>query len=327
MAKKYRHLSVEEREKINLLRVQGKSLREIGRLVGRSDATISRELKRNAPSRRPGRYLAHKAQSRYQKRLSLAHSRSLMKNRKIRNFVVRGLKDHLSPELIAGRLPLELPGHSISHETIYQWVYKEAREFIPYLVRAHKRRKRKGQGKRHKNLHIPNRTGIEKRPRVAEVRKEVGHWEADTVVSRASPAALNVLVERVTRLCHIRRVRQKTAKRCSSATSKCLRKHARAWRKTVTYDNGPENVLHETVNREAGTHSYFCRPYHSWEKGTAENVIGLIRRFWPKKSDFSGLRNSQIKSMESRMNRRPRKCLGFKTPLEAYRRASAALKP
>jgi IS30 family transposase len=118
MTKRYEHLSPEERERINLFRAEGKSLREIGRLLGRSDATIGRELKLNAPPTRQGRYLAHKTQERYRLRQIQAHSRPRLKNPTILSFVEECLRKRLSPELIAGRLPLERQGYSISHEAI-----------------------------------------------------------------------------------------------------------------------------------------------------------------------------------------------------------------
>jgi IS30 family transposase len=317
MEKGYRHLTPEEREKINLLRAEGKSLREIGRLLGRNDATIGRELKRNSPPKHKGRYLAHKAQERYQTRQSKAHSRPRLKTEAIRAVVTEFLKEKLSPELIAGRLPLEHKGASISHEAIYQWIYREAREHIQNLTYAHKRRKRKGQGKRHKTSHIPNRTGIEARPKEVEKRKQVGHWEADTAVSQQSLAALNILVERKTRLTCLEKVERKTAEACSTAIKKALKKWPSEWARSVTYDNGSENVMHESVNAAIGTQSYFCCPYHSWEKGTVENTIGIIRRLWPKKTNFSTLSKSEINMMENWLNNRPRKCLGFRTPIEA----------
>jgi IS30 family transposase len=317
MKKGYQHLGPEERERINLYRAEGKSLREIGRLLDRSDATIGRELRRNAAPVQKVRYLAHKAQERYQERQSQAHSRPRLKTEAIRIAVTEMLKERLSPELIAGRLPLDHKGASISHEAIYQWIYREARGHIPDLTYAHKRRKRKGQGKRHKTSHIPNRTGIEERPKSVEKRKEMGHWEADTAVSQQSLAALNVVVERKTRYTCLEKVERKTAEACSKAIRKALRKWPEDWTQSVTYDNGSENVMHESVNQAVGTVSYFCRPYHSWEKGTVENTIGIIRRLWPKKTDFASLSINDINLMETWLNNRPRKCLGFRTPIEA----------
>ena len=319
MANRYEHLSPEERERINLFRAEGRSLREIGRLLGRSDATIGRELKRNAPPTRTGYYLAHKAQERYELRQSQAHSRPRLKNPTIASFVEECLRERLSPELIAGRLPLALEGHCISHEAIYQWIYLEARQHIPHLTCAHRRRKRKGQGKRHKTSHIPHRKSIEERPASVEQRKQVGHWEADTAVSRQSKAALNILVERKTRLTYLTKLERKTALECSHAIQENLSGLHPMWMRSITYDNGSENVLHEDVNEAIGTRSYFCHPYHSWEKGTVENTIGIVRRFWPKKTDFATLTKSDVGLMEMWLNNRPRKCLNFKTPIEAWR--------
>jgi len=167
--------------------------------------------------------------------------------------------------------------------------------------------------------------GIAKRPGVVEQRKQIGHWESDTVVSRESLVSLNVLVERKTRLTCLDRVERKTAEACSDAIISALENWPSKWLCSLTYDNGSENVLHQVVNSALGTRSYFCNPYHSWEKGTVENTIGIIRRLWPKKTDFSKLSQRDIIMMQAWLNNRPRKCLKFKTPIEACLAEYAAL--
>jgi len=145
------------------------------------------------------------------------------------------------------------------------------------------------------------------------------------VVSRESLVSLNVLVERKTRLTCLDRVERKTAEACSDAIISALENWPSKWLCSLTYDNGSENVLHQVVNSALGTPSYFCNPYHSWEKGAVENTIGIIRRLWPKKTDFSKLSQRDIIMMQAWLNNRPRKCLKFKTPIEACLAEYAAL--
>src|SRR4030042_6319655 len=166
MGTRYQHLSKEERDLIAVLKAKGCSMRAIGENLGRDKATISRELHRNAPESRKGYYLSHKAQERAHGRWVTAHIRDRLKSPVIRAYVVQGLKAGLSPELIAGRLPLDQPGVRISHEAIYQYIYAERRELIRHLVRHNKKRRRRGHSRKHRQSHIPNRVSITARPAV-----------------------------------------------------------------------------------------------------------------------------------------------------------------
>jgi transposase, IS30 family len=315
MAQKYVHLSQEEREKLAIYRAQNFSLREISKLLGRSHSTLSRELKRNSPPVN-SYYLSHKAQKRSDERISQAHKRVKLKTAAIQNFIVKEIKTGLSPELIAGRLPLKKSGCHISHEAIYQFIYSERRDLIAHLVRSHRKRQKRGHSKKHRKSHIPNRISITERPRCVENRNQLGHWEADTVVSGSGLSALMVLVERVSRTIKIGKLSRKSARRMSSSINMRLGRMPKKMRRTITYDNGSENVEHQRTNEVLGTKSYFCNPYHSWEKGSVENAAGLIRRTYPKGTDFDKISRTEIRQLEDKLNNRPRKCLAFRTPLE-----------
>jgi IS30 family transposase len=318
MERRYKHLSKEERDFITVLKAQGYSMREIGEAIGRDKATISRELRRNAPAVYKGYYLSHKAQDRAQHRWITSHLRARLKNQGIRAYVVQHLKEGLSPELIAGRLPIDHPGIRISHEAIYQYIYAERRDLIHHLVRHNRKRKPRGHSRKHKKNHIPNRVSIVERPAIVEKRERVGDWEADTVVSRKSKAALQVLGDRTSRVVIIRKIPQTTSAAVRATIQKVLGIYPVDIRQTITYDNGHENVEHEKINKELGTASFFCTPYHSWEKGTVENIIGLIRRYLPKKTDFSKISDRRIAKIEHALNSRPRKCLHLRTPSEVF---------
>lgn len=321
MPRGYKQLSGEERDRLSLLKVQGKSLREIAGLIGRDVSTISRELKRNA---RPfhGDYLAHRAQERADARKAVGHERERLRKPELKGFVRRMLRNGWSPERISGRLKL-LGGESISHEAIYLWVYADSRDLVPFFARAHRRRLRFGHTKKHRSCHIPSRTPISHRPASVQLREEAGHWECDTIIGQDNASALRILVERKTRYTHLDKLPAKTAAFMRKSISKALRRYPQHLRRTITYDNGSENAQHVEINKELGTASYFCAPMHSWEKGSVENTAGLVRRRFPKKTDFKIVTDDQVRRTERWLNALPRKCLGFKTPTEACRESVA----
>ncbi len=170
------------------------------------------------------------------------------------------------PELIAGRFKLRQAQHSISHEAIYQWVYAQQRHLIPCLVRAHRKRKNRGYCRRYKKVHIPQRVSIRKRPACVLKRRQSGHWETDTAISRKSPAALQISVERKSRYSRLAKLQRKGSREMSVALTRRLNRYAKTMRRSITYDNGSENTEHLRTNRILGTRSYFCEPYHSWER-------------------------------------------------------------
>jgi len=321
MSKTYTHLSPEERDEIAVLFAQGISLNNIAIRLRRSVSTISRERERNG-SPIYDVYHAHRAQQRAAERKGNAHRRPRLKNSAIRRYVTSKLKQGWSPEQITGRLSVDYPRFSISHEAIYQYLYdrdvRQQQDLVPYLARAHKRRQRKGHRHTHRSSHIPHRISIHDRPEHIMNRKQFGHWETDAMISRQSAAALNVTVERKSRFTIITKMRRKSAQHTRRALTRTLGRVPVHARRSITYDNGSENVEHQQVNDILGTRSYFCNPYHSWEKGTDENTIGLIRRVFPKKTDFGEISRNETKALERRLNNRPRKCLSFKTPLEVF---------
>ena len=322
MEKNYEQLSSDERDKIAIYQAHGYNQSDIGRMLHRNRSTISRELKRNQSSTSK-EYLPHRAQKKSQKRLRQSRKKERMRDPKIRDYVDIKLKEGWSPELIAGRLTQDDPGLTISHETIYQYIYEQEPELITYLVRSHKKRRKRSAGVKPVKVIIPRRVFIDERPEEINNRTEIGHWEADTVVSGQSKKSLAVLFERATRYLKIEKIKNKQADVFASAVIKRLNQCPEYLRHSITYDNGTENVEHEKINDTLKTDSYFCHPYHSWEKGGIENSIGLIRRFFPKKTNFAMITSDTIDRVESLLNNRPRKCLNFHTPSEAFSSAVA----
>lgn len=204
MRKGYRDLSLEERERIAVLKGIGKSIREIARNLKRSPSTISREIRNNScVVAKKHCYLVHRAEMRARRRKALRGKRKRLKDSEIRDYVREKMKLHWSPEQIAGRIRIDRPGLAISYEAIYQYVYEEAWELFRYLPRKRKRRRLRFQYCKPRHLQIPGRTWVSQRPEVCNQRLEAGHWESDSMVSRQSAASVHVLVERKTRYVRI----------------------------------------------------------------------------------------------------------------------------
>ena len=322
----YQQLCLEERDRLAILRVQGLSMNEIARRLKRNKSTVSRELQRNCGTVYHS-YGGGSAEGQAQQRRRHASRRDRLRNPRIRSYVRLKLKLGWSPEQIAGRLPQAKPGLRVSHEAIYQYVYhpmiRQEENLVPYLARAHWKRQRRGHRHTHRDPHIPERISVRQRPGYINRRRQLGHWENDLIISRRSPAALNILVERKTRLTKLVKVAHHRPQDTRRAITRTLSHYPKSARRSITYDNGHENLHHREINSVLGTASYFCEPYHSWEKGTVENTVGLVRRVFPKKTDFARINTKTIKRLEGRLNNRPRKSLHYKTPKEVFSQAVA----
>ncbi len=319
MPKQYNHLNQDERELIAQYCCEGKSIGFMAKALGRNKSSISRELSRNA-STEYMRYTPCRAHARAEQRWVTVHRRPRLKNDLIRQYVITKLEEGWSPEQIAGRLPIDHSGQVISHEAIYQFIYDlqtESRlELTQHLRRAHKKRKAKGIVRKEKKTKIPNRISIDARPRSVDKRQHYGHWEGDTLISRKSKAAIHTMVERKSRLLLISKLDRKSASETAKTIIRRLGKLPAKGRRTLTLDNGTENAKHEKVTAKLGLQCYFAWPYASWQRGANENANGLIRWYLPKGTDFSKIDKDQLELIEYLINSRPRKCLGYRTPLE-----------
>ena len=326
MHKNYCHLGYDDRIQISLLLEAGLSVREIAAELGRSPSTVSREIRRYKSIPCGVGYDSFEADRHADIRRIKPRKSALLKSELIHQYVTEKLRLKWSPELIAGRLPLEHPDSSISHEAIYQFIYRNAREFIPCLAQARKKRHPRRHLKKWGGTPIPQKTGISERPEAANDRSEIGHWEVDTVRSSLNAkASLVVMIDRRSRYAQIRKLKAKSSAEVEKALVESLAKLPQTLRRTLTYDNGAENSCHLRVNAILNTKSFFCKPYHSWEKGTVENTIALIRRFVPYRSNLESVTPEQLDSIQSWLNDRPRKCLNFKTPREIFTLSNVAL--
>lgn len=323
---KYKHFTIEEREKIQLGLWGKRSIRSIARELCRSPSSITRELQRNVPVR-PQCYTPR-----------IAHAEAL-KNRKhrgrtlrlkcgmIRNYVREHLRMRWSPEQISGRMKIDL-GITVSHEAIYQFIFAQYRIGSPdlrthgedlrwYLRRRRRRRVPKGLRKCQRVLK-PMGISIDERPAIVETRKRVGDWEGDSVESKDHKPGLNTLVERKTGLLMMTKLKGKSSAATVGAMAYRFKDVPDELKQTVTLDNGPENSDWQTIEKLTSAKCFFAHPYHSWERGTNENTNGLIRDYFPKKTDFDMIRDETVRAVELEINSRPRKRLKWRTPLEVW---------
>jgi IS30 family transposase len=297
--------------------------------MGRSPSTVSRELRRNGHERR--RYAAPRAQERYlQRRKRCVRRPKLGPHVPLTAYVRDKLLEDWSPEQIAGTLAREHPGNPamrVSHETIYAYVYKEKRnggKLFEHLRQAHRRRRRRAnlRGKRGR---IVGRVPIDKRPKMVNARKRTGDWEGDTVFGQGHRKALVTALERKTGFLMAQKVNDKTADTVARALIELFDGIPPSFRKTLTLDNGLEFARFNAVEDARGLRVFFAHPYSAWERGANENINGLLRQYLPKKTDFRDLSPEQLQAYVDKLNNRPRKRLGYRTPAQAFAKARVAL--
>jgi IS30 family transposase len=316
--KKYSHLNLEEREEIAIYLEKGFKQCQIALKLARNPSTISREIKRNSPEKNIVRYRANRAQLKADERKKQNHIRQRIPKKNLRRFICKKIKIGYSPEIIVVLAKRKNSRWKINHETIYQWIYIDRQDLIPFLTRSHIKRRKSGSGKQKRCSKVPNRTMIDKRPEYINLRKGIGDWETDTIISRQSKAAVMILVNRFSRWTILKKLDQKTALLMHKAQVKSLGDLPPQLRNSITYDNGTENALHDLTNEVLGMESFFCNPYHSWEKGTVENLIGIVRRFYPKKTDWKNVTQWDLNKVANFINNRPMKCLGYKSPYQVH---------
>ena len=308
----YKQLTEGQRHQIYALKKMGHDQTQIAKCLGVNQSTISREFRRNQGKRgyRP-KQADKKAQAR---RTGKAQTRIKAATW---SQVEEKLRLDWSPEQISGWLK-ENELDSISHESIYQYVYADKRasgDLHKHLRCQKKYRKRHGgQDRRGK---IPNRVSIEERPEIIELRERIGDWEADTMIGAGQQGAIVTLVERKSRFTLVEKVAHRTADATEKAIVRLLLAHI-SQVLTITFDNGKEFTNHEEIARQLQADMYFAHTYASWERGTNENTNGLIRQYIPKGTDFSSITDDQISFIKERLNHRPRKCLDFQMPAMVF---------
>jgi transposase, IS30 family len=312
----YHQLTYRERYLIGQHKSSGESVRAIGKMLGRSASTISRELRRNA-TRSDGRYRVDKADSYARARRWRSRMGTQFEPDEVE--LVHELMEHKwSPQQISGRLG-KLGLMSVGTATIYRWVARDkARGGALWLrTRRLSHRYRKGYRVVDHRGRMGGKRPLSARPSEVNLRQEFGHWEGDTVMGKDGRHCLLTLVERMTRLTRIIKLPARQVSEVNKALGNEIRRGVLKM-KSLTLDNGTEFHGFAELERELGIEVYFAQPYHSWERGTNENTNGLIRQYLPKGMCFKEVTQRHCDEIERELNDRPRKILGFDTPSEAY---------
>ena len=315
MGRHYRHLDLEERCRICAMRGQGHSVDDIAGQLGRSKSTISRELKRNCGA---GGYKPDQADRIAWARKLRGHL--LERHSRLRACVVARLGMGWTPEQISGRLRLEGSEHTLSAESIYRYVYSphgrmdKLHRYLAHGKAKRGYRRRKGRTSRADETKQP----IWLRPTKAHTRAEVGHWEGDCMHFRKQSDILLTLQDRKTRCWVMSKLSRKDADTTAAAIKSHLEDLPVRARKTITLDNGSEFARRHRLEQETGLRAFFCEPHSPWQRGSIENGNGRVRRDLPRKTDLQNWTDDDIETLTFILNSTPRKCLGYRTPLEAF---------
>lgn len=313
MPKGYHHVTLDIRSQIYALKATGTSLHKISAIVERHVSTVSREIKRNTGGRG---YRYKQADEKAVERRANASRTPQKLTPTLVAIIEEKLLKEWSPDQISGRLK-DKDIASISHETIYQHIWKNKRAGgVLYKQLRHNGKKynKRSSGKAGRGC-IPNRVDITDRPQIVEQKARIGDWEGDTVISAVSKTAILTVVDRHSKFTRIKKLGRKTAENVRTAMKEVMSSLPYPVL-TVTYDNGMEFADHQGIAADLNAHCYFAAPYHSWERGLNEHTNGLIRQYLPKSVDFKDVTDHEIQFIEDRLNNRPRKSLGYKTPME-----------
>ncbi len=309
----FKHFTIKDREKLVIFKSQGKSNKEIARLLGKHKSSIGRELKRNKLELSDKEYLPS-----YANNLSIERRQKAQSIKKEWELdCIEEIKTRLEffedPEQISNRMKRE-GKKAPSHETIYMMIYENRYGLAQYsgcLRRKRKRRQKRGLKNKKRSL-IPNRVGIEQRPQI----EGFGNWEGDTVIGKNHKGAIATFVDKRSLFFIGQLLEDKSAQQMNKAVKEMFK--GNQFLKTFTFDNGLEFSGHEEITKDLGVKCYFANPYHSWERGLNEHTNRLLRQYFPKKTDFTNLTKQDVQLAISSINNRPRKSLNFLTPNEVY---------
>ena len=336
MGTHYSHVNESRRMVIESLLLQNHSCRSIARQLGVAASTVTREVSRNRGSLAPicKSYQSAPAQKKTVARRqgAAASRRKLGSNLTTPRWrvVLDGLRCGWSPQQIAGKLPRVdtstqaslFPDLSISHETIYAAIYAQPKgtlrtELITLLRKSHKTRLPRTRGTARKGS-LSNMTSIDLRPPEVAARIVPGHWEGDLIKGSMNRSAVGTLVERTSRYVMLVKLDGLTAQDILVAFTRRLKSVPESLRKTMTYDQGSEMALHQSLSKRLRMDIYFCDPHSPWQRGSNENANGLIREYLPKGMDLSDVSHQQLTAIEHSLNHRPRKILGYQSPHEVF---------
>jgi IS30 family transposase len=308
----YRRLTRVDRITIQKGLEQGKNRAEIAAELGFHRSSVGRELKRNKAVKASYNWRGAQAKAVSAKKQRHEYRRKI--EGPLEELVRQKLEQFLSPQQISERLRYEKSEWKLSHETIYKWVYFLAPDYRAYLRWRSRKRQKRSRRLRRLEFKFPKKI-ITERPESANLRAEIGHWERDLLEGQRSGPALLVIQERKSRRTILQKINSKHAVHVNAATASSLKDQKVL---SMTNDNGIEFGCGDDLEKLIKAPVYYCHPYTSWERGSVENVNGLIRQYFPKKTDFSKVTEREIKQVEDALNCRPKKVLGYRTPREVH---------
>ena len=325
----YHHLTPSERKTISSMIDADYTQTQIAKALGRNQSTICRELKRNGEQNED--YNPHLSNIMYWMRRKRVYRRHKRENKRLMKYVRFRLNQKWSPEQIAGHLrcvkyPRD-PNMWISHETIYRYVWEDkanSGKLYRKLRRGRKMYGKRGKG-HHPNKYIKDRVSIDERPKVVDERSRVGDWEGDTVYGRHRKGCFVTMVERKSSFLVAAIMPDAKAHSLNNAVLKGFDEIPKSLIQTVTVDNGKEFSSFKMLEIALDAKFYFAHPYSAWERALNENTNGLLRQFFPKKTDLSKVTKEQLMEVVKCLNNRPRKKLNYRTPREVFAKAAIAL--
>jgi len=311
---KYKQITAADRGAIEILLKKDYTASNIAKILGRHKSTICREINQRST---PSGYFAQEAHLDYESKRVKCKPKRKLSNTNINNYIFDKLQRGYSPEQISGRLKYEQHEYYVCHETIYSFIYSDSycieEKFFQYLRYGYKKRK-KHNGRSVHHSKIPNRVSIHDRPIVVDQRVEIGHWEGDSVIY-PNKKAINTLNELKSGFVVFTKLNRKTSEDTVNAIINGFNENIS---KTLTVDNGTEFMLHERITEHTGVNVYFADPYSSWQRGSNENTNMLLRGYLPKKRNIDKLTQDELDDIAWELNNRPRKRLGYRTPMEVY---------
>lgn len=324
----YTHLTSEERYCIAHMHMHKISIRIIANRLSRSPSSISRELKRNKSPYSVYWYDTAELYSRERRIIPRCQKRK--SHQPLYDVVIKGLKNGLSPEIISRRLVREYRSLKmrVSHETIYQWIFDDAKQGGQlYLSMTKHRKKRRKQRRSCQRRLFDGRVSIDERPKLVDDKKRFGDWESDSVEGAKSKGGLATHVERKSRYLVACKLSDKKSETYMNASINALKGIDSRFLKTFTVDNGSEFAKFKKLEDAINVRVFFADPYSPWQRGLNENTNGLLRRYFPKGCNFHDVDDKVLQEVVEKLNHRPRKCLNFRTPYEVlYKSKSVALR-
>jgi len=314
----YHHFSIEERFKIQVWRDVNLSKAEMARRLDKDYSAVWREIKNNSYENRTYKALHAAALARRRRKEGKRKSKKLLCSCELKEALIKGMKKKKSPDQIMGER--RTTGKNfVSLETVYSFIYSEAKELIP-LLRQKKGKYRRRHGTKNRAIarELMKKRRIDDRPIEINERKEIGHWEGDTVVGKDKQNGIATYVERVSGYGRGIKLEKVRAEELKDKTVKSFSSIPKKKRKSVTYDNGSEFAEYEMIEKETGMDVYFANPYHSWERGSNENWNGLLRQYFPKRTDFDTVSQKDINAAVREINNRPRKRLNYLTSYQVF---------